>query len=97
MTGYEVPTTTSSSSSKTPSSIGALVLVKSSKPKSVNQEYDQTRLLFSTLVILSQDVKMPVVGGVSDGKIWVTLLPVFVDMEVFFDCGYASALLTVFS
>ena len=59
--------------------------------------YDQTRLLFSTLVILSQDVKMPVVGGVSDGKIWVTLLPVFVDMEAFFDCGYASVLLTVFS
>ena len=88
MTGYEVPTTTASSSSKAPSSIGALVLVKSSKPKSVNQEYDQTRLLFSTLVILSQDVKMPVVGGVSDGKIWVTLLPVFVYMEAFFDCGH---------
>ena len=33
MTGYEVPTTTASSSSKAPSSIGALVLVKSSKPK----------------------------------------------------------------
>ena len=73
-----MPTTTASSSSKAHSSIGALVLVKSSKPESVNQVYDQTRLLFSTLVILSQDVKMPVVGGVSDGKIWVTLLPVLV-------------------
>ncbi len=90
MPDYEVPTTTGSSSSKDPSSTGALVIVKVSSPKSVNQVYDQTRLLFSTLVILSQDVKMPVVGGVSDGKIWVTLLPVFVDMEVFFDCGYAS-------
>ena len=78
MTDYEVPTTTVSSSSKVPSSIGDLVLVKSSKPKSVNQVYDQTLLLFSTLVILSQTVKMPVVGGVSDGKIWVTLLPVLV-------------------
>ena len=78
-----MPTTTVSSSSKAPSSIGALVFVKSSKPKSVNQVYDQTLLLFSTLVILSQDVKMPVVGGVSDGKIWVTLLPVFVYMETF--------------
>jgi hypothetical protein len=77
MTDYEVPTTTVSSSDKTPSSIGALVLVKSSKPKSVNQVYDQTLLFFSTLVILSQDVKMLVVGGVSDVKIWVTLLPVF--------------------
>ena len=78
MTDYEVPTTTASSSSKVPSSVVALVLVKSSKPKSVNQVYDQTLLLFSTLMILSQTVKMPVVGGVSDGKIWVTLLPVLV-------------------
>jgi hypothetical protein len=83
MTDYEVSTTTDSSSGKTPSSVGGLVLVKTSKPKSVNQVHDQTLFLFSTLVILSQDVKIPLVGDTSDSKFWVTLLTVFVYMEAF--------------
>ena len=72
-----MPSSTASASKKAPS-VGGLVVIKASKPRSINHVYDQTRLLFSTLVILSQTVKLPVVGGVSDGKIWVTLLPVLV-------------------
>ncbi len=83
MTSYEVPTTTGSSSSKGSSSFGGQVLVKVTKPKSVSQVFDQTRLFFSSLVILSQNVTMSFVGGASDGKVWVTILPVFVYMEVF--------------
>ena len=83
MTAYEVPTATGSSSSKTTTSFGGQVLVKTTKPKTVQQVFDNTRLLFSSLVLLSQNVTMPVVGGEADGKVWVTLLPVFVYMEAF--------------
>ena len=77
-----MPSSTASASKKAPS-VGGLVVIKASKPRSINHVYDQTRLLFSTLVILSQDVKMPVEGGALEGKTWVTLLPVFVYMEAF--------------
>jgi len=59
------------------------VLVKTTKPKTVQQVYDNTRMFFSSLVLLSQNVTMPTTGGEADGKIWVTLLPVFVYMEDF--------------
>ena len=83
MTTYEMPTATGSSSSKTASSFGGQVLVKTTKPRTVQQVFDNTRLLFSSLVLLSQNVTIPVVGDEVDGKVWVTLLPVFVYMEAF--------------
>ena len=59
------------------------MIVKVTKSKSVQQVFDQTLLFFSSLVLLSQNVTLPVVGDDSDDKVWVTLLPVFVYMEVF--------------
>jgi regulator of replication initiation timing len=83
MTAYEMPTATGSTSSKASSGLGGQVLVKSTRPKTVQQVYDNTRLFFSSLVLLSQNVTMPTTGGEADGKNWVTLLPVFVYMEAF--------------
>ena len=85
MPAYEVSTTTGSSSTKASSGATGMVLAKASKPKSVAQVFEQTRLLFCTLVLLSQNVKVPTDDGSSDGKVWVTLLPVFVYLDVFFD------------
>jgi regulator of replication initiation timing len=78
-----MPTSTGSSSSKASSDLGGQVLVKTTKPRTVRQVYDNTRMFFSSLVLLSQNVTMPTTGGEADGKIWVTLLPVFVYMEDF--------------
>jgi len=83
MTAYEMPTATGASSSKAASGLGGQVLVKTTKPKTVQHVYDNTRMFFSSLVLLSQNVTMPPTGGEADGKVWVTLLPVFVYMEAF--------------
>ena len=83
MPAYEVSTTTGSSSTKASSSATGMVLAKASRPKSVVHVFEQTRLLFSTLVLLSQNVKVPVENGSSDAKVWVTLLPVFVYLDAF--------------
>jgi len=83
MTAYEMPTATGASSSKAASGLGGQVLVKTTKPKTVQHVYDNTRMFFSSLVLLSQNVTMPPTGGKADGKVWVTLLPVFVYMEAF--------------
>jgi regulator of replication initiation timing len=40
-------------------------------------------MFFSSLVLLSQNVTMSTTGGEADGKVWVTLLPVFVYMDDF--------------
>ena len=53
------------------------------KPKTVQHVYDNTRLFFSSLVLLSQNITMPTTGEEADGKVWATLLPVFVYMEAF--------------
>jgi hypothetical protein len=67
MTAYEMPTVTGSTSSKAASGLGSQVLVKTTKPKTVQQVYDNTRMFFSRLVLLSQNVTIPTTGGEADG------------------------------
>ena len=63
-----MPTATGSSSTKASSGLGGQVLVKTTKPRTVQQVYDNTRMFFSSLVLLSQNVTMPTTGGEADGK-----------------------------
>ena len=64
-----------------PSTTGRQVVVETTRSKTVQEVYDNTLLFFSNLVLLSQNVTMPTTGDETDGKVWVTLLPVFVYME----------------
>jgi hypothetical protein len=59
MTSYEMPTATGPSPRKTVSGLGGQVLVKTTKPKTVLQVYDNTLLFFNSLVLLSQNVTIP--------------------------------------